>query len=359
MSNQKLELTISTEALLKVLLLIVTPIFLWSIRDILLILLISATIASGLEPLVNTLRARKVPRGVSVISVYLIALSLVVIIGFMVIPPFISEFQEFSNNSGQLIEQFQQRVSVDSERSDFVQIQIANAISNGIHSFGEQVAGFSDNFFQRTIGFFSGFVQLLTVLTIAFYLVAERNGMKHLITTFVPAGYQPRFVRVINKIQSKVGYWMFGQFILCVIIFALTWIGLTLLGVRYALVLALLAGFMELIPYIGPFISAVPGIFIAFLQDPTLAIIVAIMYYLIQSAENYFLVPKIMNRAVGLSPLVVLVSLLVGLKLAGILGVLLAIPVTASIQVIIQDVWSNRNERLAQAEIVSNEQNEV
>jgi predicted PurR-regulated permease PerM len=359
MSKEKLELTISTEALLKVFLFIAAPIFLWSIRDILLILLISATIASGLEPLVNTLRAKKVPRGVSVISVYLIALSLVVFIGFMVIPPFINEFQDFSNNSGQLLSEFQQRVNVDSERSNFVQVQIANAISNGIHSFGEQVASFSDNFFQRTIGFFSGFVQLLTVLTIAFYLVAERNGMKHLITTFVPVGYQPRFIRVINKIQSKVGYWMFGQFILCVIIFALTWIGLTLLGVRYALVLALLAGFMELIPYIGPFISAVPGIFIAFLQDPTLALIVAVMYYVIQSAENYFLVPKIMNRAVGLSPLVVLVSLLVGLKLAGILGVLLAIPVTASIQVIIQDVWNNRNERLSEAEIVSNDENIV
>jgi predicted PurR-regulated permease PerM len=338
MEKQRLEISVSTETLIKILLVAVVPFFLWLIRDIIFILLVSVTLASGMEPLVDTLRAKKVPRGVSVIAVYLLAIAIIVFSAFIVFPPFIREFNDFSANSDQILADFNQRLG-GGENQGVIQRSLAKAVADGVGSFGGQLTFLSDRFFETTVGFFNGFVKVLTILVITFYLVAERNGMKHLVMTFVPAHHQSKVHRIINKIQSKVGSWMFGQFLLCVIIFAMTWLMLTLLGVKYALVLALLAGFMELIPYVGPFISAVPGIFIAFLQDPTLAIVVAVMYYIIQASENYYLVPKIMYKTVGLSPIVVLVSLLVGLRLAGLLGVLLAVPVVAGINVVIQELW--------------------
>jgi predicted PurR-regulated permease PerM len=343
MEKQKHEISVSTETLIKILLLILVPFFLWQIRDILFILLLSVTLASGMEPLVDTLRAKKIPRPVSVISVYLLAIAVIVFAAFIVFPPFIREFNEFSSNSNQILSDFSQRFG-KGENEGFLRNSMAEVVARGVEAFGQQLTHFSDNLFEKTVGFFNGFVQLLTVLVIAFYLLAERNGMKHLVMFFVPSQHQNRVDRIVNKIQSKVGSWMFGQFLLCVIIFAMTWLMLTLLGVKYALVLALLAGFMELIPYVGPIISAIPGMFFAYLQDPALALIVALMYYVIQASENYFLVPKIMHKTVGLSPIVVLVSLLVGLKLAGILGVLMAVPVVAGINVVIQELWPHSAE---------------
>jgi predicted PurR-regulated permease PerM len=151
-------------------------------------------------------------------------------------------------------------------------------------------------------------------------------------------------VRLIAKIQRKMGLWVVGQFILSVFIFILTYIGLTILGVEYALVLALIAGLLEVVPYIGPFVSAMPAIFFALIQSPPLVIGVIILYILIQKTEGYVLVPKIMEKTVGTSPLVVLLALLIGFKLAGILGVLLAVPLTGAITVIIQEFFQNKSQ---------------
>jgi predicted PurR-regulated permease PerM len=114
--------------------------------------------------------------------------------------------------------------------------------------------------------------------------------------------------------------------------------------VEYALVLALIAGLLEVVPYIGPFVSAMPAIFFALIQSPPLVIGVIILYILIQKTEGYVLVPKIMEKTVGTSPLVVLLALLIGFKLAGILGVLLAVPLTGAITVIIQEFFQNKSQ---------------
>ncbi|MBL8031765.1 MAG: AI-2E family transporter [Candidatus Doudnabacteria bacterium] len=120
-------------------------------------------------------------------------------------------------------------------------------------------------------------------------------------------------------------------------IFVFTYVGLTILGVKYALVLALLAGLLEVVPYMGPFLSAVPAVLFAFVQSPALALAVIVLYILVQKSESYVLVPKIMQKTVGTSPLVVLVSLLIGFKLAGILGLLLAVPIAGALMVLLEE----------------------
>jgi predicted PurR-regulated permease PerM len=128
-----------------------------------------------------------------------------------------------------------------------------------------------------------------------------------------------------------------GQIILSLAIFLLTFVGLSILGVKYALFLALIAGLFEVLPYLGPVLSAVPAILVALIQDPPLAGAVIILYIVIQKTEGYVLVPKIMQRTIGTSPLVVLLSLLIGFKLAGVLGLLLAVPLVGAIMVVIQE----------------------
>jgi predicted PurR-regulated permease PerM len=133
-----------------------------------------------------------------------------------------------------------------------------------------------------------------------------------------------------------------GQIILSFFIFSLTYIGLSILGIKYALFLALIAGILEVVPYVGPFLSAIPAIFFALIQSPALVVGVIVLYVIIQKTEGYILVPKVMEKTVGTSPLVVLLALLIGFKLAGILGLLLAVPLAGAISIVITELSQNR-----------------
>jgi predicted PurR-regulated permease PerM len=166
--------------------------------------------------------------------------------------------------------------------------------------------------------------------------------MKKFISDLVPPANQSVVISLINKIQRKMGMWVVGQMILSIFIFALTYIGLTILGVENALFLAVLAGLFEVIPYVGPFLSAIPAVFFALIQNPPLVIAVILLYVLIQKTEGYVLVPKVMEKTVGTSPLVVLLALLIGFKVAGILGLLLAVPLAGAVTVVIQEFFHNK-----------------
>ena len=144
--------------------------------------------------------------------------------------------------------------------------------------------------------------------------------------------------------QEKIGLWLRGQLVLCLIIFLMSWLGLSLLGVKYSLVLAVFAGVTEFIPYLGPFLGAIPAVFVGFTQAPYLCLLVIILYIVIQQTENLFLVPMVMKKAVGLNPVIVIISMLIGGTMAGILGILVALPVATAISVVFSDFVDFKNE---------------
>ena len=131
---------------------------------------------------------------------------------------------------------------------------------------------------------------------------------------------------------------MGGQILLMLIIGVLTYIGLFFLDVKYALTLALIAGLFELIPYVGPFIALIPAAILAFIQAPLLGLLVVILYVVIQQLENYVIVPQVMKKTVGLNPIVIIIVMLIGAKLAGVIGIILSVPLTASIAEFLKDL---------------------
>ncbi|MEK7651714.1 MAG: AI-2E family transporter [Patescibacteria group bacterium] len=340
MFNRETDISVATSTLVKITVLGLILFFAWTIKDILILLLISITLASALEPLVEMLLQWRIPRSVSVVAVYIIALAFVVLIGFLVTPPVIQQFQQVTNNDF-LASEISSKIGPGSFLSEF---NLTEIVSKNVQSLANQFNDLSENFFSRTLGVFNGFIEIVTVLVVSFYLLAEKNGMKNFVYTLVPKESQPKALHIITRIQKKIGLWMIGQIIVSAIIFAITFIALTVLGVKYALVLAILSGFFELIPYIGPFVAAIPAIFFAFLQSPTLAVVVMITYLVLSKIEGYVLVPKIMQKTVGVSPLVILVAILIGFKLAGIFGILLAVPVVAVMQVIIEE-WDTLKDK--------------
>ncbi len=327
------ELENSTKIILKVVFVVLALAFLWVIRDIILILLFSLILASALDPLVDYFSEKKVPRAVSVLTVYILVLSVAAVVIYLLIPPLIEQFSVLRDNLPGYYEALRER--------------LGSTILGNLdlsESFKQIFASGGGSFVVQTFGVFNGFLTFISVLVISFYLVAEEKGMKQFISALLPESQQEFTMGLVEKIQKKMGLWVLGQLILSFAIFIFSWIGLSVLGVKYALFLALLAGLLEVVPYIGPFLSAIPAVLFALIQNPTLALVVAILYVVIQKTEGYVLVPKIMQKTVGTSPLVVLISLLVGFKLAGVVGLLIAVPLVSAVTVVIGEVWPNKPE---------------
>lgn len=333
------ELEQSTQVILKVIFAGIALAFFWLVRDILLLLLLSVLLASAMDPMVDYFNRRKVPRAVSVLTVYVVVLGIAGLLLALIIPPVIAQLKVLADSWPEYAVSFESRWGFTFLRG----VELQDLISGIVRSGSED----GRSVLTSTFGVFNGLFSVITVLVISFYLVAEERGMKNFIADLIPAQHQEFTMGLVEKIQQKMGLWIIGQVILSFAIFGLTLIGLTLIGIPNALLLAALAGLLEVLPYIGPFLSAIPAVFFAFLISPAHALAVALMYLLVQKLEGYVLVPKIMQKTVGTSPLVVLVALLVGFKLAGIVGLLIAVPLVGAITVVVREFLASKQSATA------------
>lgn len=331
MSEKHDTINISTITLLKIVLIGLLLVFLWLIRDILLIFLISIIVASAIDPLADFLAKRKIPRALSVLLVYVVFLGLIALVGFLLVPPMIMQFNEIKNTD--VIQTFTDKLGV--YRESLSHSAIGQAITN---SFKDLANNFGGTLFATTKGVVTGILSIVTILVISFYLTVEENGMKNFIRHLAPYKHQAYVMRLTGRIQMKMGAWVLGQLILSAVVFGLVFIGLTVLKVKYALVLALVAGLLEIVPFIGPFISGTIAVFFAFLQGPGLAAAVIVMWVVAQQLESNIIVPIVMSKSVGLNPILVLLGILIGFSLGGVLGALIVVPLMGGISVFLSDV---------------------
>ncbi len=345
MEHRNETVTISTVTILKVLFVILLVWFLVSIKEILLLFLISVIIASAIDPLVDYLQKRKIPRALSVLLVYALFIGLLVLIGILMAPAISQQFKQISESN--FYEEFESRIGV--YRENLGQSGIGRTIEQNIRNWSGNI---SQTLFNTTKGVVTGVASVITVLVISFYLTVEENGMKNLIRHLTPFKHQAYAAKLVNKIQRKMGAWVLGQLVLSAVVFGLTFLGLTILKVDFALVLALVAGVLEIIPYIGPFLALLPALFFAFLQSPGLAAAVIILYIVIQQIENHILVPIVMSRSVGLNPVLVILGVLIGGTLGGVVGAVIAVPVISGVAVFMSDMFmTDSDEKTAEGEL--------
>ncbi|MBX4187272.1 MAG: AI-2E family transporter [Candidatus Doudnabacteria bacterium] len=331
MSERHDTINISTVTLLKVVFIMLLIWFLWAIRAVLLIFLISIIISSAIDPVADFLQKRRIPRALSVLIVYAIFLGLIALIGFLIVPPMTEQFNQIKD--ADVYQSFVDKVGV--YRENLSHSSIGRSIDNSVKEFA---GGLGGTLFQTTKGVLTGIVSAITILVISFYLTIEENGMKNFLRHLAPYKHQAYIAKLVSKIQYKMGAWVLGQLILSAVIFGLTFLGLTLLHVQYALVLALLAGLFEVIPIIGPFISGAVAVFLTFIQSPALAVAVVILWIVTQQLEAHIIVPIVMSRSVGINPVMVILAVLVGGTLGGIVGILIAIPTVSGITVFVTDL---------------------
>jgi predicted PurR-regulated permease PerM len=326
------------------------------IASVIVKLVLAVILAAGMKPLVDRLTARELrrqgrwtpPRGLVVLMVYVAMILLVSIAGGMILQVVSSEIQNLINGVPVYAPRFVTRVNelldlVPGGRQIVADFDIAGQLS-GLVSRLFGVFSQALLVFQYVLNLFSGLLDVLMILLLALYLTTDGPRVGRYLLAFLPPDRHAQASRVTERIVVRLGGWVSGQLLLCVIIGFISWVGLTIIGVPYVVVLALIAGIMEAVPNIGPIIAAVPAILIAALYSPWQALLVAILYLVIQQLENYIIVPRVMSKAVELHPLAVLLALMVGGELMGVLGAVLAVPVTAAVSVIVDEI---RSERLA------------
>ncbi len=166
----------------------------------------------------------------------------------------------------------------------------------------------------------------------------EEDGIKKFIISIVPEKKKEYAASFADRIEKKIGKWMLGQLFLMLVIFILDFIGLYLVGVPYPLLLAIFAGILEVVPYVGPIISAVPGVILGFLVSPTVGFLALLVYLVAQQFESHVVIPLTMKKAIGLNPVITIVAILIGFKLAGVLGAVISVPAATAISLFVSDL---------------------
>jgi predicted PurR-regulated permease PerM len=305
---------------------------LYYVRDILILFLIAFVLATALEPLIDWFESKKVPRILTMAVIYSLFGLFIYIMIRSLIPPINDQITNLTSNRQVIVERINTYLS-------HMPIGVRNGFSDFVTALPDKLAGFQTGSLVTSVfGVVTGLLAALTVLVTTFYLLLEKNVMEKAIKTFWPADTEVRALSVFKRITEKISLWARGQIILSSSVGLLTFIGLSVLRFEYALVLAVVAGFMDIIPFIGPTITLVIGVALAFAYSPIYALWVAILFLGVQQFEAHVLVPQIMKRAVGISPVLIIFAILIMGKLLGIVGVLIAVPVAAILVVLVEEM---------------------
>lgn len=309
-------------------------------RDVLLLIYVSVLLAIGFGPIVHAIEhvpvGKRLPRWLAILAVYLLIVGTVTTVGFLVIPPLVTQARALGTALPGLIDRGQTlliRYGLLDHRVTLEEV-IRRAPSSG-----DAVGTVA----MAATGVVSGFFALLTVLILTFYLLIESDSLFRGFARLFPRADRPRVREAAAEISVKVSAWLSGQLFLGAVIGVSAAIGLYALGVPYFYVLALLAAFGEMIPVVGPVLSAIPAVTVGFTVSPKTGLFVLIFFLAQQQIENHFLVPKIMSRQVGVSAVTVIIALLIGGSLLGILGAILAVPTAAILQVVIEELLDERD----------------
>lgn len=348
MGTEKDQITLHIPAatVIKVIFVALLFVLAYIIRDILLVILAAVVFASAIEPSIKWFRIRHVPRLLAVIIIYF---SLALIFSgafYLLFIPLIGELQQFLND----LPGYLGVISNDAAKT--VSISEGGAVGNFISSIpinnivaqaNAVVGSLSQSLFATASAFFGGILSFFLIVVLSFYLSVQQDGILNFLKTISPSRHRRYVVDLWTRSENKIGLWLQGQLLLGVIVGTLTFLGLTLLGVKHSLLLGFVAGLFEIIPLFGPILAGIPAVAIAYAAGgfPIAAVVVA-LYLIIQQFESQLIYPLVVKKVVGVPPIISIVALVVGAKLAGFLGLLLSVPVAAILMEFFNDLERNR-----------------
>lgn len=324
---QKNSASLSTGAILKPIVIILAIYLLWQIWRIAAFAFIAFLIASALRPVTTALEKKRIPHILSVIIVLLGLIAIITFIVYLVIPPLVNQVESLAAN----IPSYWQKTTTFVEHLQTIQMptQIKDSVNKGIQNIGNVLTSSLTN----AIGFigkiFSSIVNVLFLISLVLYFLFDKDMIQrgaHFI--FDNKRYQAISLNIAYTIEKIGGKWIQGYFFISICVGLLEFIGLSIIGVKYAVVLACIGALLEIIPLFGPLISGAIGVLVALFSSWHLALLALVVYLVVEGINNYLTMPLIMKKNISLDPLILIVSISVFEKIAGPIGMLLSIPLT-------------------------------
>jgi predicted PurR-regulated permease PerM len=338
----------------------------FTLREVLAQVLLAVIISAGMTPIVDRLTHRDpssatplaatrrlvMPRALVVIILYATLIAAIVTIGALVIPPAVNEFEDLGRRLPFYVTDFQEWLRSLPERYPFIPAGISEGLPEQLRASATQLTGLLNQaavVIRLLFGVLGGALNFVFILFLALYITSDASRIRRYLISFLPPERRVQVEIVATHIGDRLGGWVRGQIVLSLIIGGVTLIGLWAIGVRYAVLLSVIAAIGEAVPMVGPIVSAIPAVIVASFQSPFQGLLTLILYVLVQQFENAVVVPKVMERAVALHPLAVILALLIGGQLYGVTGAILSVPVAAALAVVLDEV---RRERDANRELV-------
>lgn len=300
----------------------------------------SVIVASAIEPVADWGKRYRIPRAVTVVIVYAAVILLFFSMITLMIEPLTEQIRGLAQALPSMFEWVETRVGT---LTDVDQSQVAS-LQQGLSRLGDNLTQLSVNIFQGAGTIVTAIGMVLFVFVVAFYLVIEEGALKKFFHLVVPAEHWPFVQRVIEQVQRGVGRWVLAQLALGLVVGVVVGIGLWLMGVPYALLLGLMSGLFEIIPVIGPILAAIPGVLVGLSQSVFMGVAVLGFYLVVQQLENQVLIPNIMRRAIGLHPIVTILAVLLGARLVGVAGAILAVPLATVVSIVLSDIFKGQSD---------------
>ena len=338
--NQVTVIDISTATILRIVAFIALIFLLIEAWQIVASVFLAIVIAAALEPSLRWFESKKIKRIYSVPVIYLVAFALVVGTFYAVIPGLFFEIRDLSQDLPERIDSF-----VDNTFAGTVLEGVIPNVQDMFSNVEDRLGGLGDNLFSFATTIFGGVVSMIFIVVASFWLCLDRREVNRFLTSFTPAVYRDYIGNLWGRIQRRLGHWMQAQFIIAVLMGVAVYVLLSILGSPYALTLGVVAGFLEVIPFIGPLIAGALILGLVAVDSVVKGLIAVVIYVLFQQFEQNVIVPTIMSKVVGSNPLVILVAALIGAELLGFWGIVLAIPIVAVVSEILRDIKKQTPEK--------------
>lgn len=346
MEGKSVAISITAGTIFKAVLILAAAWLIFELQNLVLVLLTAIVLASAIEPAVITLGRWGIPRILAVLMVYLLLFGTFFSVFYFFVPSLFGDLTALVVSLPAYLDTFNQWGIFD-KYSQIFGPQGAPTISTDylIESMKGFLgaAGMFGNAFSAVANVFGGVFSFFLIIIFSFYFAVLRTGVEDFLRVVTPDGYQEYILDLWERSRHKIGLWMQGQLILAIIVGVLVYLGLTILGVKHALLLAVIAAMFEIIPVFGPILAAVPAIAIAFVGGGfTLGVLTIALYVIVQQFESHLIHPLVVTRVVGVPPLLVILALIIGAQMAGFLGILLSVPIAAIVQELAKDIRERR-----------------
>ncbi len=326
--QKPISITIAPKTILLSFFLVILCLLILRLADVALLIFFSGLFAAALHPSVKWLMHKtKMPKFAAITLIYLIIIVFTVLIIGSVVPAVTEQIDSLSRN----LPEYQQDISDALAGSPNIQ----HVVNDALRNLGQHSDMIVTRLASATLGLVISLFGFITVLLLAAYFLSGGRAMAKRSLHFLPEQkWADRWLLVLEHISDRLGYWLRGQLVVCLSTFVLSYIGLRVLNVPYALTISLLAGLLDVIPTFGAFISGALAVLMALTISPGKAIATGVLWLVIQQVQGNILTPQIMKRALGVPAVTIIISVLVFGKLLGLIGVLLAAPMAAIVAIL-------------------------